>query len=98
MSAYDRTISIWGVSRVMNMLLIFRLLDIAPSVKTLYAILSTIIDMVRSLRPIFGVMILSYYVYALLGIQLFANVITKHSFDGIYNIRFTVKLFLFNMC
>jgi hypothetical protein len=87
MSAYDRTISIWGISRVINMLLIFRLLDIAPSVKTLYAILSTIIDMVRSLRPIFGVMIMSYYVYALLGIQLFANVITKHSFDGLYNKR-----------
>lgn len=86
MNAYDRHLSIWGVSRVINMLLIFRLIDIAPSVKVLYAVLSTIVDMLRSLRPILGIIVSIYYVYGLLGMQLFAFKINYHTFD-LYNTR-----------
>ena len=77
----DRTTSIWGLSRVVNMLLIFRLIHLVPSVKVMYAILSTSVDIVRNLRPLFGIMIVNYYVYALLGMQLFANKIKLDSFD-----------------
>ena len=47
----------------------------------MYAILSTVIDIVRLLRPIFGILASFYYVYGLLGMQLFANKIRIDSFD-----------------
>jgi len=81
MKEFDRTTSIWGVSRVVNMLLIFRLIHLAPSVKVMYAILSTSIDIIRSLRPLFGIMIVNYYFFAILGMQLFSNKIRLDSFD-----------------
>lgn len=57
MNTADRTTSIWGISRVVNMLLIFRLIHLVPSIRTMYAILSTSIDILRSLRPLFGIMV-----------------------------------------
>ena len=49
--------------------------------QVMYAILSTVIDIVRSLRPIFGILASFYYVYGLFGMQLFANKIRIDSFD-----------------
>jgi two pore calcium channel protein 2 len=83
---YNRKISLWGVVRAINMMLIFRLVNLAPNVKVMYAIISTSIDIIRSLRPIFGIMILHYYVYALLGIQLFSQKIQLNTFEK-YNKR-----------
>jgi len=77
-------ITIWGLSRVVNMLLIFRLVNLAPSIQIMNAILSTSIDIMRSLRPVFGIMIVNYYVFALIGMQLFKNKINIDSF-GSYN-------------
>ena len=54
----DRTTSIWGLSRVVNMLLIFRLIHLVPSIRVMYAILSTSIDIISSLRPLFGIMVI----------------------------------------
>jgi two pore calcium channel protein 2 len=79
----ERTTSFWALSRVVNMVLIVRLINLAPSIKVMHAILSNIIDIVRSLRPIFGILASLYYVYALLGMQLFANKIRIDSFDYI---------------
>ena len=81
MNTIDRSTSVWGISRVINMLLIFRLIHLAPSIKVMYAILSTSIDIIRSLRPLFGIMIANYYIYALLGMQIFSNKINLDSFD-----------------
>ena len=47
----------------------------------MYAILSTIVDIVRSLRPIFGILASLFYIYGLLGMQLFSNKIQINSFD-----------------
>lgn len=81
MSSYEKTTSIWGISRVINMALIFRLIHMAPSVKIMYAILSTSIDILRSLRPLFGIFVVNYYVFALIGMQIFSNKIQLDSFD-----------------
>ncbi len=77
----DEGFSLWGVSRVFNVLLIFRLINLAPSIKVLYMVINTSIDMVRYLRPIFGIMIFIYYDYALLGMSLFGGSIKVDSFD-----------------
>ena len=47
----------------------------------MYAILSTVVDIIRSLRPIFGILASLYYVYGLFGMQLFSNKIRIDSFD-----------------
>lgn len=47
----------------------------------MYAIISTVIDIVRSLRPIFGILASLYYIYGLFGMQLFANKILINSFS-----------------
>ena len=94
MSDYKRKISLWGTIRAINMLLIFRLINLAPSIRVMYAIISTSVDIIRSLRPIFGIMVLNYYVFALLGIQLFENSIKVDTFDKLYNQRF-ILLFIY---
>ena len=68
------------------MLLIFRLINLTPNVKVMYTILSTSVDIIRSLRPILGIMVFIYYDYALLGMEIFANRIKSDSFN--YNMRF----------
>ncbi|CAF0887929.1 unnamed protein product [Brachionus calyciflorus] len=83
---YNESTSLWGISRVINMLLIFRLIHLAPSVKVMYAIISTAVDIFRSLKPLFGIMAANYYIYALFGMQLFANKIRPESFDNKYNV------------
>lgn len=79
--------TIWGISRGVNMLFILRLIHVAPSIKIMYTILSTLIDMFKSLKPLFGIMICFYYVYALIGMQFFANRINIDSFNK-YNMRY----------
>ena len=70
------------------MLLIFRLINLTPNVKVMYTILSTSVDIIRSLRPILGIMVFIYYDYALLGMEIFADRIKPDSFS--YNMRFVV--------
>lgn len=83
----NSTTTIWGLSRVVNMLFIFRLIHVAPSITIMYTILSTAIDIIRSLRPLFGIMVVFYYVYALIGMQLFSNRMVLNSFNK-YNKRY----------
>lgn len=74
-------LTIWGFSRVVNTLMIFRLINLAPSIRVMNAIISTCFDIVRSLRALFGILIVNYYVFALLGMQLFQDRIKSDSFD-----------------
>ena len=77
----EESFSLWGLSRIFNVLLIFRLINLAPSVKVMYTILSTSVDIIRKLRPIFGIMIFIFYDYALFGMELFNGKIHLDSFD-----------------
>lgn len=95
MKNYDYSTSLWGISRVINMLLIFRLIHLAPSVKVMHAVVSTAIDIFRSLKPLFGIMASVYYIYALIGIQLFSEKIRPESFDKYNKSYFINNLFKF---
>jgi two pore calcium channel protein 2 len=81
MNTYINATSIWGLSRVVNMFMIIRLIYLSPSIRVMNAILSTFIDILRSLRPIFGVIVVIYYVFALLGMELFKNKIRLDSYN-----------------
>ncbi len=88
----DSTTSIWGISRFFNMLFIYRLIHVAPSVNIMLTLIYTIIDIIRSLRPLFGILIVFYYIYALIGMQLYSNKILLDTFNK-YNQRFLLFLF-----
>ena len=88
----DSTTSIWGISRFFNMLFIYRLIHVAPSVNIMHTLIYTLIDIIRSLRPLFGILIVFYYIYALIGMQLYSNRILLDTFDN-YNKRFDNSYF-----
>lgn len=77
-------VTVWGLSRVINMMVIFRLVDLAPSIEVMYAILNTGVDIIRSLKPLFGIIIVNYYIFALLGMQIFSRKVTIDSFNETY--------------
>jgi hypothetical protein len=72
---------VWAASRLVNVCLIFRLINLAPSIRVMYNLISTVIDIIRKLRPLFGLMLLIYYDCALLGMQLFSGNVRKDSFS-----------------
>lgn len=55
------------------MLIIFRLLRIVPNIKSLSLIVETLIKLLKHLRPFGGIIVASYYVFAILGMMLFNN-------------------------
>jgi hypothetical protein len=48
----------------------------------MYTIIGTCIDIIRSLRPILGIVVVDYYVFALLGQQIFQKTITLETFKN----------------
>ncbi|XP_058940710.2 two pore channel protein 2 isoform X1 [Pocillopora verrucosa] len=66
--------SLANMIRVINMLIIFRLLRIVPSIKSLSLIVETLIKLLKHLRPFGGIIVASYYVFAILGMMLFEGV------------------------
>ncbi|XP_043938552.1 two pore calcium channel protein 2 [Protopterus annectens] len=68
-------LSLWEMVRLVNMLLIFRFLRIIPNVKLTSLVASTLFDLIKNLRAFAGILVVVYYVFAILGIMLFKGVI-----------------------
>ena len=60
--------------RVMNIAIVFRLLRIVAHVKSLRILISIIIDLFKNLSGFAGLMVIIYYIFALLGMSLFTDV------------------------
>ena len=60
--------------RVMNIVIVFRLLRIVAHVQRLRILISIIIDLFKNLRGFAGLMVIIYYIFALLGMSLFPDV------------------------
>ncbi|KAK3098706.1 hypothetical protein FSP39_022251, partial [Pinctada imbricata] len=67
----DESITLWNVVRLINILIMFRLLRIIPSIKAMSVVANTLIDLVRNLKSFAGILIVIYYSFAILGIELF---------------------------
>ncbi|KAL4622884.1 two pore calcium channel protein 2-like isoform X4 [Arapaima gigas] len=61
--------------RLANMLIVFRFLRIIPNIKLMALVASTLMDLVKNLRAFAGILLVVYYVFAILGIWLFHGVI-----------------------
>lgn len=62
------------VIRIINIVIVFRFLRIVAHVKSLRILIGIIIDLFRNLSGFAGLMIIAYYLFALLGMELFEDV------------------------
>ncbi|XP_051553046.1 two pore channel protein 2 isoform X1 [Myxocyprinus asiaticus] len=72
----QHVMSLWEMVRLVNMLIVFRFLRIIPEIKLMAVVASTLVDLVKNLRAFAGILLVVYYVYAVLGIWLFQGAIT----------------------
>nr|KAG5711120.1 hypothetical protein BaRGS_004764 [Batillaria attramentaria] len=72
--------TLWNVLRVINILIMVRLLQIIPHIKSMRVITSVLIDLVSNMKAFAGVLVVIYYAFAILGMELFHDVIV---FDNI---------------
>lgn len=67
--------SLWEMVRLVNLLIVVRFLRIIPDIKLMALVASTLVDLVKNLRAFAGILVVVYYVYAVLGIWLFRGAI-----------------------
>uniref|UniRef100_A0AAY4EDD2 Ion transport domain-containing protein n=1 Tax=Denticeps clupeoides TaxID=299321 RepID=A0AAY4EDD2_9TELE len=73
---YTQTfVSLWDILRLVNMLIIFRCLRIISDIKLMALVASTLVDIVKNLRAFAGILLVVYYVFAILGMWLFQGAI-----------------------
>ncbi|KAF6334552.1 two pore segment channel 2 [Rhinolophus ferrumequinum] len=75
-------LSLWDMLRLVNMLIVFRFLRIVPSMKLMAVVASTILDLIKNMRAFGGILVVVYYVFAIIGINLFHGVIVVPPGNG----------------
>uniref|UniRef100_A0A673FR60 Two pore calcium channel protein 2-like n=1 Tax=Sinocyclocheilus rhinocerous TaxID=307959 RepID=A0A673FR60_9TELE len=75
----QRVMALWEMVRLVNMLIVFRFLRIIPEIKLMAVVASTLVDLVKNLRAFAGILLVVYYVFAVLGTWLFQGAITPPS-------------------
>ncbi|XP_075044395.1 two pore channel protein 2 [Mixophyes fleayi] len=68
-------LSLWEMVRLVNMFIVFRFLRIIPNMKVMALVAGTVLDLVKNLRAFAGILVVVYYVFAIIGIDLFKDVI-----------------------
>ncbi|XP_054294789.1 two pore channel protein 2 isoform X2 [Pongo pygmaeus] len=68
-------LSLWDMTRMLNMLIVFRFLRIIPNMKPMAVVASTVLGLVQNMRAFGGMLVVVYYVFAIIGINLFRGVI-----------------------
>ncbi|XP_038309699.1 two pore calcium channel protein 2 isoform X2 [Canis lupus familiaris] len=75
-------LSLWDMARLVNMLIVFRFLRIIPSMKLMAVVASTILDLIKNMRAFGGILVVVYYVFAIMGINLFRGVVVAPPGNG----------------
>nr|XP_037854829.1 two pore calcium channel protein 2 isoform X4 [Chlorocebus sabaeus] len=68
-------LSLWDMTRMLNMLIVFRFLRIIPSMKLMAVVASTVVGLVQNMRAFGGILVVVYYEFAIIGISLFRGVV-----------------------
>ncbi|XP_045021794.1 two pore calcium channel protein 2 isoform X4 [Bubalus bubalis] len=68
-------LSLWDMTRLVNVLIVFRFLRIIPSMQLMSLVASTILDLIKNMRAFGGILVVIYYIFAIIGISLFQGVI-----------------------
>ncbi len=69
--------------RTMNIFIVLRLLRLIPQIKSLKMLTLTILDLVKNLRGFLGIIVVVYYMFALLGMELFDDVYGPSGNDSV---------------
>jgi two pore calcium channel protein 2 len=59
--------------RIMNLFIVFRLLRIIPQFRSVSFVFGTMIEILKNLRAFSGIIVVIYYLFALLGMELFGE-------------------------
>uniref|UniRef100_UPI00398E586E two pore channel protein 2 isoform X2 n=1 Tax=Pristiophorus japonicus TaxID=55135 RepID=UPI00398E586E len=68
-------LSLWETVRLANMLIVFRFLRIIPNIKLMALVASGLFDLIKNLRAFAGILVVAYYVFAIVGVVLFKDTI-----------------------
>ncbi|XP_007466035.1 PREDICTED: two pore calcium channel protein 2 [Lipotes vexillifer] len=68
-------LSLWDMTRLVNVFIAFRFLRIIPSMELMAVVASTILDLIKNMRAFGGILVGVYYIFAIIGIILFRGVI-----------------------
>ncbi|KAE8606514.1 hypothetical protein XENTR_v10010767 [Xenopus tropicalis] len=68
-------LSLWEMVRLVNMFIVFRFLRIIPNIRVMALVAGTVLDLVKNLRAFAGILLVVYYVFAIIGIDLFKGAI-----------------------
>ncbi|XP_028841835.1 two pore calcium channel protein 2-like [Denticeps clupeoides] len=63
------------MARLVNMLIVFRFLRVIFSIKLTALVASTVVDLVKNLRAFAGILVVVFYIFAVIGMWLFKGVI-----------------------
>ncbi|XP_072046369.1 two pore channel protein 2-like [Amphiura filiformis] len=70
---------LYEIVRVINMLIMFRVLRIISHIQTMAVVAATLIDLLRNLRSFVGILVVIYYSFAILGMELFHDLTSRHA-------------------
>ncbi|XP_060067784.1 two pore channel protein 2-like [Ylistrum balloti] len=69
-------LSLWNAVRIINILIMVRLFRIIPHIKAMSIVANTLVDLIKNLKAFAGILVVIYYSFAILGIEIFHDVIT----------------------
>lgn len=70
-------LSLWDVTRLVNTLIVFRFLRVILIVKPMAVVATTILGLIHNLRAFGGILVVVYYVFAIVGISLFQGTVVS---------------------
>ena len=76
---YGYGLSLWDCARIVNILVLLRLLRIIPNVKPMALVTGVMLEIIRSLKSFAGIIIIIYYVFAIVGMMAFEGDIFPHA-------------------
>lgn len=68
-------LSLWDMTRLVNILTVLRFLRVVLNVKPMALVASTILGLIQNLKAFGGILVVAYYVFAIIGIDLFRGII-----------------------
>ncbi|XP_037694629.1 two pore calcium channel protein 2 [Choloepus didactylus] len=68
-------LSLWDMARLVNMFIVFRFLRIIFNMKLMALVTRTLLDLFRNMQAFAGILVVVYYIFAIVGINLFRGVV-----------------------
>ncbi|KAJ7344580.1 hypothetical protein JRQ81_000530 [Phrynocephalus forsythii] len=87
-------LSLWDMVRLANMLIVFRFLRIIPNIKFMSSVATTLLDLVKNIRSFAGILVVVFYTFAIIGMELFRGTIAPIGDISVANVTKSNATFL----